>query len=77
MSMVRPDRAPDTIRVADYPQLAVLCWSTPNLAEITDEHAFGLYEREWRHVDQTALTASETSLIDRLTVEVGRGTFMG
>ena len=62
----------EVIRVADFPQLALLCW---NLSEeyVTREIAFGLYERNWRLIDTATLNSEESALIDELTEEFGRG----
>lgn len=62
----------EVLRVADYPQLALLCW---NLHEeyITREVAFGLYERGWRLIDTASLNPKERDLIDELAEELGRG----
>ena len=62
----------EVIRVADFPQLALLCW---NLSEeyVTREVAFRLYERGWRLIDTASLNPEESALIDELTEEFGRG----
>ena len=61
--------------IADYPQLQLLCWNIqqPCIPEII---AFGLYERNWKHVSEQALTQSEVELINRLKENHGRGLFL-
>ena len=62
----------ELIDLADFPQLRQLCWNlkTEFLARAD---AFALYERNWRLIDHSALTANERSLIDQLTDQLGRG----
>src|SRR5688572_3543295 len=52
------------IPIADYPALADIAW---NRAEplIPAREAFGLYERNWRFVDQARLELRERALIER------------
>lgn len=64
---------PAVIRLADYPQLQRLAWHMPGASEVSPEVAFGLYERNWRHVDVAALESPERELLDRLTRTVGKG----
>jgi hypothetical protein len=62
----------ELVRVSDYPQLRLLCWS--RTAEfLTREDAFALYERNWRHVDVARLTDDERALLDALAAELGNG----
>lgn len=56
-----------------YPQLALLCWSTPGAVHISPEHAWGLYERGWHHIDVQALTGPERVLIRDLAQRYGDG----
>lgn len=62
-----------SIRLADYPQLALLAWNRRADAELDEEEAFALYEREWRWVDVTALLPKERALIEQLTQTYGHG----
>ena len=61
------------ITIGDYPQLKLICWNRQPTAQVDDETAFALYERNWRHVDVEALGQEERALIDRLTLEQGQG----
>ena len=70
----QPDtEPPQTIRLADYPQLQRLAWHTPGAVEVTAQEAFGLYERNWRHIDHAAMQATERALLDALIQTVGKG----
>jgi transcriptional regulator with XRE-family HTH domain len=70
----RPDPLPRTLPVAEYPQLARLAWQLDRAtAELTPREALDLYERNWRHVDPSAMDDRERALVDRLASEVGRG----
>lgn len=55
-----------------YPNLHLLCWNraTPFL---TDRDAFGLYERNWRFVDDQNMGEKEKALVRRLTATYGAG----
>ena len=64
---------PQTIRLADYPQLQRLAWHTPGAVEVTAQEAFGLYERNWRQIDHAAMQAPERALLGALTQTVGKG----
>ena len=62
----------ELIDLADFPQLRQLCWNlTTEFLTRTD--AFALYERNWRFIDQSALTATERALIDQLKDQLGSG----
>ncbi len=61
------------IRLADYPQLALLAWNRHADAELDEEEAFALYEREWRWVEVDTLLPKERALIERLTQAYGHG----
>lgn len=58
---------------ADFPELQALLWNRDVTRPISAEEAFALYERNWRFVDQTRLTAREKLLIQNLAGEFGRG----
>ena len=62
----------EIIRVDDYPNLSLICWNR-ELEYMTREHAFKLYERNWRLVDDASLLDDERALIRQLTDEFGRG----
>lgn len=64
------------ISVTHYPQLRQLCWNRPADAVLSGKDALALYERNWRFVDEAALTVDERNLIDRLVQQYGGGTFL-
>jgi transcriptional regulator with XRE-family HTH domain len=69
-------KPPNAIRLADYPALREIAWSTDPSAELTPEEAFAIYERNWRHLDRATLGARERKLLDRLTATVGKGVLL-
>jgi transcriptional regulator with XRE-family HTH domain len=66
-------KLPKKVRLRDYPQLKKLAWQLQGVDEVTPREALDLYERNWRHVDQTALSDKEAALIDALSKEIGGG----
>jgi len=68
------DRAgwlPARVRLADYPQLKQLAWQVQGMDELTPREALGIYERNWRHVDEAALLPRERNLIAALRLVFG------
>lgn len=61
------------IRLTDYPELRRLAWQLPDTFELTSAEALGLYERHWRHLDETRLSPTERALLDHLRCTVGKG----
>ncbi|WP_245454941.1 hypothetical protein [Mesorhizobium sp. M9A.F.Ca.ET.002.03.1.2] len=61
---------------AEFPQLQALAWNRDAARPIPAEEAFALYERNWRFVDQTRLTAREKQLIQSLAAEFGHGVLL-
>ena len=59
-----------------YPQLRALLWSRDEAAPLDGAAALALYERNWRFVDEAALTEEERALIARLVADHGGGAFM-
>ncbi|HEY0858768.1 MAG TPA: helix-turn-helix domain-containing protein [Albitalea sp.] len=64
---------PQRITLADYPQLQRLAWQLHGVTELSPREALDLYERNWRHVDQRALSAHERLLVKMLAAELGGG----
>jgi transcriptional regulator with XRE-family HTH domain len=52
---------PVRIKLADYPQLKALAWQV-HAEALTPREALGIYERNARHLDAEAMTASERAL---------------
>lgn len=61
------------VTVKQYPQLRQLCWNRPDDAVVDGETALALYERNWRFVDQEAITPRERKLLDLLVATHGGG----
>lgn len=62
---------PARIRLADYPQLERLAWQFQGASDVTPAEALGLYERNWRHIEQGALAPHERALIQQLVASLG------
>jgi transcriptional regulator with XRE-family HTH domain len=69
-------KPPAVIRLADYPLLREIAWSTDPQAELSPTEAFAIYERNWRHLDRDAMGAKERKLLARLTATVGNGVLL-
>lgn len=68
-----PSTLPPSIRLADYPQLERLAWQLHGVEELAPSEALALYERNWRHVDQAALSPAERSLVQALRDQLAGG----
>jgi transcriptional regulator with XRE-family HTH domain len=66
-------KLPKRIRLGDFPQLKKLAWQLHGVDEISPPEALDLYERNWRHLDRTALSDDEAALIDALSRKLGGG----
>jgi len=62
---------PARIRIADYPWLKQLAWQVHGPQELTPREAFGIYERNGRHLDAASLSDAERDLIDALRLALG------
>ena len=62
---------PARIRLIDYPQLKQLAWQVQGADALSPKEACDIYERNWRHLDEQALTVSEQHLIDALQMAFG------
>jgi hypothetical protein len=60
------------VRIGDYPNLSLIAWNRGD-AFLPASEAFALYERNWRHVDQSRLDEHERALLERLTRRFGEG----
>lgn len=63
----------DTLVIGDFPQLRLIAWNRNPHDVITGKEAFDLYERNWRFVDESAMSSHERTMVDRLTREFGHG----
>ncbi|MDP2139268.1 MAG: helix-turn-helix transcriptional regulator [Gammaproteobacteria bacterium] len=57
---------PARVRLDDYPQLKQLAWQIHGVDALTPVEALGIYERNWRHLDEGALSPHERQLIAAL-----------
>jgi len=62
---------PARISFADYPQLKQLAWQVHGTETLSPVEAWGIYERNWRHMNEQALTECERQLIDGLRLALG------
>lgn len=62
---------PVRIRMTDYPQLMQLAWQVKGTETLTPPEAWDIYERNWRHLDENALSEHERQLIDALRLGFG------
>lgn len=65
----------DAVRLDDYPQLKRLAWHRRG-ETLNENEAFALYERNWRHVDQSNLELEERDFIDHLVKRYGNGVLL-
>jgi len=65
-------RVTHEVRIADYPELALICWNI-HTDTVGEAEALAIYERNWRFVDEAAMTPRERALLERLVHEYGRG----
>jgi len=56
----------DTVIPAQYAELARLAWNRDPSRPISGVEALGLYEANWRHIDDAALSIPERALIKAL-----------
>lgn len=64
---------PLTLRLADYAQLQSVAWHIHGTVNVTPEMALSLYERNWRHLDHTAMSPDELALVARLARDLPGG----
>jgi transcriptional regulator with XRE-family HTH domain len=64
---------PASIALSDYPQLKRLAWHLHGTTELTPKEALALYERNWRHVDPSAMDPRERALVKALARDLGGG----
>lgn len=64
---------PARIRIADYPQLRQLAWHVHGTDVLTPAEAFGIYDRNERHLDSGAMEPAERHLLAALRLAFGGG----
>ena len=62
---------PIQVRLADYPALKQLAWQVQGTDALTPREALGIYERNWRHLDESTLLPRERNLIEALRLALG------
>ncbi|MCK0441117.1 helix-turn-helix domain-containing protein [Gordonia alkaliphila] len=68
---------PETrVSLSQYGQLRAIAWNLADDTTLTEEEALSLYERLWRHVDQSALTDDERAFIASLATRFGGGVLL-
>lgn len=60
------DLPPDEIVVADFPGLRSIAWQLSTDARLTPREAWSTYTRNWRHLNQDTLPATELKLLGQL-----------
>jgi len=63
---------PEIVEIVAWPQLQLLCWGRHD-QWLSGADALAIYERNWRFIDQEALTAEERQLIHDLAARHGNG----
>lgn len=63
---------PVKIHLSDFPQLRKLAWQVTGVDTLTPVEALDIYERNWRHLDESALIDEERKLIDGLKLVFSR-----
>lgn len=67
----REGMIPARIRLDEYPELKKLAWQVHGIDVLSPQEALGIYERNWRHLDEKALQPHEQQLIDALRLGLG------
>lgn len=65
----------DAVRIDDHQQLKRIAWHRQG-EMLTKREAFALYERNWRHIDQSTLDLSERTFIADLVKTYGKGVML-
>jgi len=69
---VGEDWIPLRIHLSDFPQLRKLAWQVSGVDTLTPAEALDIYERNWRHLDESALIDEERKLINGLKLVFSR-----
>lgn len=65
---------PVQVRLQNYPQLKALAWQVHGTDTLSPAEAWGIYERNARHLDMTAMSPTELALLQALRTGLGGGT---
>jgi transcriptional regulator with XRE-family HTH domain len=64
---------PVRVRLQNYPQLKALAWQVHGTDTLSPAEAWGIYERNARHLDMAAMSATELALLQALRTGLGGG----
>lgn len=64
---------PVRVRLQDYPQLKALAWQVHGTDTLSPAEAWGIYERNARHLDAAAMSPTERALLQALRTGLGGG----
>lgn len=64
---------PVRVRLQDYPQLKSLAWQVHGTDTLSPAEAWGIYERNARHLDAAAMSPTERELFQALRTGLGGG----
>jgi transcriptional regulator with XRE-family HTH domain len=65
---------PARVRLQNYPQLKALAWQVHGTDTLSPAEAWGIYERNARHLDMAAMSPAELALLQALRTGLGGGT---
>jgi len=65
---------PVRVRLQNYPQLKALAWQVHGTDTLSPVEAWGIYERNARHLEMTAMSPAELALLRALRTGLGGGT---
>jgi transcriptional regulator with XRE-family HTH domain len=68
---------PVRVRLQDYPQLKALAWQVHGTDTLSPAEAWGIYERNARHLDAAAMSPTEQALLQALRTGLGGHGFSG
>lgn len=64
---------PVRVRLQSYPQLQALAWQVHGTDTLSPAEAWGIYERNARHLDMAAMSPTELALLQALRTGLGDG----
>lgn len=64
---------PVRVRLQNYPQLKALAWQVHGTDTLSPAEAWGIYERNARHLDMAAMSPTELALLQALRTGLGGG----
>lgn len=65
---------PVRVRLQNYPQLKALAWQVHGTDTLSPAEAWGIYQRNARHLDMAAMSPTELALLQALRTGLGGGT---